>query len=546
MVADLFSTLFSPEAHRRFRQPASPLRAVEHVAPSYPVVAVSELPALAPRYAYDTGDKWADSYGPTFELITDYEILRLRSIELFETNLYARAAVLRLVTSEVNTGLILEATPYESVLGKEARSLTEWSERTEDLFDLWSLDKQLCDFEGKRTLGQLQQAKRFFALIDGDILVVLRQHPRSGLPSVQLIRAARVRTPMDQLLSGKRIEYGVELDNNDRHVAYHVTDLEGNSTRIPALDRNGRVVASLNYGTPFRCGVRGRPLLGVALQSLKEIDRYRDSTQRKATLASMFAAWIHREAPKGAGSFASGTALGAVRAGSDAVIDTKGTQRSFRVTEHIPGYFVDELNPGEELKAFNSTGTDEKFGDFEAAILRAVAMALEIPPEVFFLSFNKAFSASQAARSEFGGYLDRVREGEAADFCRPLYEEWALSAALGGVIDGRELLEAWRDQSRRLEFRAWVASDWAGQIKLTTDLAKAASGYEKLLANCLITHRRATRELGNGKFGRNVQEYANEIAAIAKARAPLLPQTEPAVAEDTREEDDGDADESED
>ena len=79
------------------------------------------------RYAWDTGDKWNGGFGATEFLITDYWTLRARSKQLFESSHYARGLIRRLVTNEINTGLNLEATPEEVLLGKPEDSLADWS-----------------------------------------------------------------------------------------------------------------------------------------------------------------------------------------------------------------------------------------------------------------------------------------------------------------------------------------------------------------------------------------------------------------------------------
>jgi capsid protein len=78
-----------------------------------------------------------------------------------------------------------------------------------------------------------------------------------------------------------------------RHVAYWVSQ----KGHVEALARVGREVWAppswLVYGTDKRFDhVRGKPILSLVLQSLKEIDRYRDSTQRKALVLSMLAMFV--------------------------------------------------------------------------------------------------------------------------------------------------------------------------------------------------------------------------------------------------------------
>ena len=59
----------------------------------------------------------------------DYFTLRQRSHQLFETNLYARGVIRRLITNEVNTGLDLEARPVAKMLDTTDEALHEWSDK---------------------------------------------------------------------------------------------------------------------------------------------------------------------------------------------------------------------------------------------------------------------------------------------------------------------------------------------------------------------------------------------------------------------------------
>ena len=159
---------------------------------------------------------------------------------LFKENLYGRGVVRRLITNGINTGLELEAVPDESTLGLADDTLAGWSEKTENRFALWGNNPILCDFQEKRTWGALEADAYREALIDGDVLVVLRQV--KGLIKTQLVNGSLVQTPADT--KNKNIKHGVELDASGRHVAFHIQQDDGTSKRLPAFDKKtGRRVA---------------------------------------------------------------------------------------------------------------------------------------------------------------------------------------------------------------------------------------------------------------------------------------------------------------
>jgi lambda family phage portal protein len=500
---------------------ADPFPAAE--APVRPVT----LGQLAPfRYSFDDGEKFAGGYGFTQLLLTDYWTLRARSSELFETNLYARGIVRRLVTNEINVGLHLEATPEEAILGKPEDSLAEWSESTENRFQLWCDRPLLCDQAERQTFGALQATARMEALIDGDVLVVLRQDPRTGLPRVQLVKGSQVQTPIGASPSpGNTIKHGVEIDSSGRQVAYYVTQTDGTAKRLPAYgEKSGRRLAWLVYGGEKRIDdVRGKPLLSLVLQSLKEIDRYRDAKLRAAVVTGFLALFVKKNEDKPGTRPMMG---GAVRRGSLAAESPSSgampdQQRRFHTAEHVPGLVIDELQHGEEPTAFQSNTVTEGFGVFEEAIVQAIAWHFEIPPEILTLSFNSNYSASQAAINEFKMKLNKVRTEFGNDFAQPIYVEWLLAEVTAKRVVAAGLLDAWRDPSQYDIFSAWISADWSGQIKPAVDLSKLVAGYDAMIAGGFITRDRAARELSGTKYSKNVQKLKRENELLAEANEPM-------------------------
>ena len=496
--------------------------------PYTPVIDIATLPetSLDPvRSQFFDGDKFAGGFGATSLFSNDYWTLRQRSNQLFNENLYARGLIRRLITNEINTGLNLEATPNGDILGgsmKDDDVRTEWSEDVESRFQIWSKNAPLCDYFQADTFGAIQRTARREALITGDVLVVLRQSPRLRLPKVQLISGEKVESPMSvKPRKGHTIKHGVELDAAGRQVAYWVRQVDGTSARVPAIgERTGRRIAWLVYGTDKRLDeVRGQPLLALVLQSLKEIDRYRDSAQRKAVINSILAMFIKKTDDKPGTKPMTG---GALRRDEATVTDGDGSARTYNLSSQIPGVILDELQTGEEPVGFNSAGTDINFATFEAAIVNAIAWANEVPPEVLTLAFQNNYSASRGAVNELKLYLDKVRSEIAEKLTEPIYQEWLVSEILLGKISAPGFLEAWRDISKYDILGAWIASDWSGAIKPSVDLKKEVAAYRDMVKDGFITHDKAARELSNTKFSRNIRRMKKENQLKAEALRPLL------------------------
>lgn len=471
---------------------------------------------------YD-GGKFFGGFGATQIQDVDYWTLRARSTQLFNENLYARGIIRRLVTNEINTGLAPEACPDEGIIGVPEESLNDWTETVETRFGIWAKGPELCDWKKKSTFGAIQRAARMEALISGDVLVVVRQSQQTKLPMVQLISGSKVRTPLggtSNLRKGHKIRHGVELDSVGRVVAHWIKQDDGGSKRIPAVgEKSGRKISWLVYGTDKRLDdLRGQPLLSIVMQSLKEIDRYRDSVQRKAVINSILAMFIKKGEDKMGTLPVTG---GAVRRDQATTTDSDGTKRNFNIANQIPGLVMEELQTGEEPVSFGSNGTDVNFGTFEEAIIQAVAWTLEIPPEVLRLSFSNNYSASQAAINEFKIAINRTWGDFGETFCTPIYVEWLLSETLLQKITAPGLLQSWRNPNEYDVFGAWTATDWYGSIKPSTDMLKQAKGSKILVEEGWSTNAREARITTGTKFTKNVKRLKRENELKVEAARPI-------------------------
>lgn len=487
---------------------------------STPVITADSLPAY--RHVYDTGEKFFGGFGDTLLLTEDYWTMRARSSQVFERNLYGRGVIKRMITNTINTGLFLESEPEERVLGRQDRSLQDWSEDVENRFALWASDPWLCDHIEQRTFGQIQAAAEMEALISGDVLVVVRQHSATKLPRIQLVRGDMVVSSLAKPRNGNRVDNGVELDAQGRHVGYWVRQRDGTTARIPAWgEKSGRRIAWLHYGCEKRLDkVRGTPLLKMMLQSIQELDKYRDASLRKMVITSMIAGFIEKTEAKPGSAGMLGAAIR-----KDVLVqgrDSDGAQkRELPITQHIPGIYMQELQHGEKPQVYRDTGAVDSYKIFEEAIVDTIAWSYEIPPEILRLGFGNNYSASQAAINEFKLFLNRRRTDIGASLCQPIYVEWLVAAALAGKVQAQGLIESWRDTSRYDEFAAWTHADWSGHIKPAVDLSKLVRGYKESIDEGLCTRQRAARELYGIRYSKAAKQLITENEQLKAAREAL-------------------------
>lgn len=482
-----------------------------------------EAPA-AMGYGY-SGSKFAGGIVDAAEnwlFSLDYWTLRRRSSELYHTNLYARGIINRLITNEINKGLTPEAHPLESVLPFDEDTLADWADDTEDRFDLWANDPQACDYKGERTFGQLQALARMEAIVGGDCLVIIRPGKRYNMPTIQVVRGDKVMTPAKVPVNAEIVD-GVEYDlTTGREIAYWVDD-----KRINAWGpKSRRRTAFMLHGPRRRADQkRGEPLLSVVIQSLKELDRYRDNALRKSVISSLLAIFIKKDEPKPGSTPFANAALGreTVTAGNT----SDGTPRTFNLSEALPGIVIDELQHGETPQAFGSDGTDMNLPAFETAIVAAMAWCLEIPPEIATLAFSNNYSASQAAINEFKMYLDFAWSEFGSVFCASVWREWLITDALAMRMPGRigqSLLDSFRDPAQRQTFNAFCAVEFYGNVKPSTDMLKQVRGSVAAIEAGLSTATREARMIRGASYRRNMRVRKREAAALAEIQKILQPE----------------------
>jgi capsid protein len=479
------------------------------------------------------GSPFPGSFGDTKINWTDYYTLRLRSVQLFQENLYCRGIIRRLLTNEIHTGLNLESHPIPQKIGLTEDQAIEWSDEREIDWKLWSNDPLQCDWEKKNTLDELAAIRRQTALISGDCLVIQRINPKTGLPAIQLVDGRFIKTPFgEKPKSGNKISHGVEIDKHKRHVAFWVQEpAEGNFLnqetdvnltskfkRIPAFgEKTGRRTAWLTYGTEQTKldDIRGEPILSIVLYMMKELDTYRSSEQRSATVNALLAYFIER----GPANTVSTSPVdgGATRKGAKEIVQPDGTTSPWNYAKGLPGAVMQHLGKDEKPVPWNHQRPNVNFGKFEEVIIDAFSWLMEIPPEILRLKFQSNFSASRQANNEFENYLKKIVVKIGNEFYKPIYETHTILSVASGAVDAPGLLESFRNFKQRNIFNAWLNADWTGLSRQSVDFKKDVDGAAKAIDYGFTTQDQQCRKLSGMSYRSMLQTRKREIAEAEKA-----------------------------
>ncbi len=483
------------------------------------------------------GDKFDKGFGITKDFqIVNLKLLQYRSIQMIRENLYANALFSRLETKVINKGLALNAAPLFDILGKEFdlsdEDLRTWSRNVEARFQAWSRDKAYISWNKQYDFSKIQRLAYNTAHLSGDCLVILTLN-KSGLPVVKLVDGFHVSNPLKRPKPGNRIVHGVELDKNGNEIAYWVekganpnnlqpqqlmaSSLLGH-IRVPAFARGNRRRRSwLIKLTQQRIDdVRGMPLLALVLQNINEIGKYMDSEQRAALVNSYLAMTRNRDSKQGAG--ASGfRQRGAIN------VKQKDTQTAGTVQfeQQQPGLFLANLAPDEKVTSFDTKRPNLNFGPFLEAILKPIAYANEIPPEIYFLEYGNNFSASRQANLDFKDATDKKGFDFARQLNDPIYVEYLTGEVLNGSIKAPGYVASLQINSLYYVRNAWQNAIWRGLPQTSVDIKKMVQALDIVEKKGWQTNQDIAEQYFKTDYYDNIRRLKTENELRAAAMAPL-------------------------
>lgn len=386
-------------------------------------------------------------------------------------------------------------------------------------------------------------------LMNGDACVLLEyEKPSKQFPygiRLHLIESDRVSTPHSTGSNvylyarnpdnGNRIFNGVEVDQNNRVVAYYICNTYPNSnlyaqkkwTRVMAFgERTGQPGVLMIYETERPEQYRGVPYLAPVIESLKQLTRYSEAEMMAAVINGIFTVFVTSE--KGTSEF-----------GFTGVVDEDEKVSDDDVNYEVGPGMVNVLAPGEKIDIADAKRPSTNFDSFVTSLAKYVGAALEIPVEVLTKNFVSSYSASRAALLEAWKAFRMRRSWIAADLCQPVYELFLSEAIARGRIHAPGFF---LDPVIRM---AYCRAQWNGPAQGMVDPVKEVSAAEKRIAIGISTRQRETTEMMGGDFESNVVQLSreNEMMKVAGLITGSPSQKENEKREESEEESDGEDDE---
>lgn len=455
----------------------------------------------------------AYSKTPQEDIDKNIPVLRQRSRSLYMSAPLAVSAIKTNRTNIVGEGLRLKSTIDADFLRMTPDQAADWQRRAEREFELWAQSK-FCDSTRVNNFYEIQQVACMSWLMNGDACVLLEyEKPTRTLPyglRIHLIESDRVSTPNStgnnvylyatNPDNGNRIFNGVEVDGNNRVVAYHICSTYPNSNlyskkewkRVKAFGEHTNVPNVLMiYETERAEQYRGVPYLAPVIESLKQLTRYSEAEQMAAVINGFFTVFIKSTR------------------GTSEIGFTGVTDEDDRIADGDRNYelgpgLVNVLNPDEEIDIADAKRPSSNFDAFVTSLAKYVGAALEIPVEILTKQFSSNYSASRAALLEAWKAFRMKRAWLAADFCQPVYEIFLTEAIANNRLNAPGFF---LDPLIR---KAYCGAQWNGPAQGQIDPVKEVNAAEKRISIGISTRQRETIEMMGGDFDSNVAQLARE------------------------------------
>ena len=455
----------------------------------------------------------ASSKTPQEDIDKNIPILRQRSRSLFMSAPLAVSAIKTNRTNIVGEGLRLKSTIDAEFLGMTMDEAAAWQRDAEREFELWAKSK-FCDSTRVNNFYEIQQVACMSWLMNGDACVLLEyERPTRALPyglRIHLIESDRVSTPHStgnnvylyatDPDTKNRIFNGVEVDSNNRIVAYHICSTYPNSSlytkkewkRVKAFgDNTGMPNVLMIYETERAEQYRGVPYLAPVIESLKQLTRYSEAEMMAAVINGFFTVFVTSQ--KGTSEIA-----------FTGIVDEEDQISDDDINYEIGPGIVNILAPGESVEIADAKRPSSNFDAFTTSLAKYVGAALEIPVELLTKHFSSSYSASRAALLEAWKAFRMKRSWLAADFCQPVYELFLTEA----IANGR--LKAPGFFLDPLIRAAYCGAQWNGPAQGMIDPVKEVNAAEKRINIGLSTRQKETIEMTGGDFDSNVTQLARE------------------------------------
>lgn len=379
-------------------------------------------------------------------------------------------------------------------LDKAGEQDTGDNQYVEDAFDAWG-KRGICDVGGRLSWTDAQALAISTVARDGEVLVRLVKNADNPFGfAIQLLETDYLdEKHVEDLGNGRRIVMGIELDEWDRAIAYHLRPSRAYFDPVTGFARrteNLRIPADqiLHPFPVIRPGqLRGFPLSHAVLRRLHMLDGYEEAEVVAARKGACHGGFIK-------------TPSGDEFTGDEEAAD---------------GSLLEEMGPGEmrqlpagwEFQNYSPEHPTSAYRDFTKGALRGVASGLNVPYNSLSGDLESvSYSSLRQAALEERDIWRFWQKWFAESFCQPIYECWFDMAILKGAL---KQLPAW-NRAKFMRVR-WQPRGWQW-----VDPLKEINAAEAAIRLGVATRQDVLSAQGKD-FDDTLAQLVKEKAALEKA-----------------------------
>lgn len=468
-------------------------------------------------FSYD-GEKNLGEIGPVVHYVMDFARLRARSWQMYIESDLIKTIINRYNDWIIGPGLRLDAAPAVDILKANGINIDaeQFNRVVESRFKVWAQSKN-STWSGMQSFNSLSYEIYKHAQLGGDVLVVLRV--QNGMMKVEMIDGAHLTTPFSSLGSRDRIADGIKLDKNGRHLEYYVRGKNGETVTIPAISKStGLTMAFLVYGTKYRNdNHRGIPAAATSLQSVKQIDRYKDAAVGSAEERQKIAYTInHNQFSDGENPLAQqlASASGFGTSENDGLPEDNAGEQLANQVAATTERMAFNMPIGAEMKMLESKN-ELYFKEFFETNAHVICASIGIPPNVAFMLYNDSFSASRAATKDWEHTMKTARQRLYDQFFSRIYTFWLYVEVLNNRIEAPGLVSG-ANSTDPLLVEAYTVARFTGPMFPHIDPLKEVNAERAKLGPKfadvpLTTLEKATEALASGEADTNLEQAAEEL-----------------------------------
>jgi len=393
----------------------------------------------------------------------------------------------------------------------------EVSELNATLSTLWDEWQPHSDAAGLLSfVDQEQQIQRNWDN-DGEILVLItfdETDDDKPVPlALRVINAARLETPLNEV-SNPLIRLGVEYDENDKRIAYHIREsngsLDGYSTtylRIPIRDGNNRIQIVHLFEQQWPDQSRGVPYISPVATKIKDLKDWDENELVAKAMESALAIFIKK----------AGSSEGLFPA-NDEVDETTPTGDRIK---NIRTGSINYLEVDESIETVNPQRPGSNYAPFVEWQTLRIAGALCWPYEWLVKDYRRtSFSAGRLAGID-GGIVIRHRQRKYNDhLLRLIWPRFVEQAFLSGQVQidpiGWNLLR-----------KSFTRYRYAGPVRPPVDILKETQAMVLMIQNRLATYAEYYASKGQQSYADAFRQIAKEQDLIEDLAIAMLPAASP-------------------